>query len=207
MRCLFSEVFLETHHHQSSKVSKFPKKKLPRFWIKKCQEPCFCFNLMCYFSPPQQLLDRFLRRSSLSKSDSKNTVILRVSASPPARMLPIAFHHRRKGVIPDNPQQPSTLVIVDPPPPLKVEGLHSDLQILMEINSSNSSLSLDVEIHLWDYGVLQFISIPYILSTPLDGGKGKQHIPQQENLKITLAPFCPPCLIIEIVWHSEFHSS
>ena len=90
---------------------------------------------MCYFSPPQQLLDRFLRRFSLSKSDSKNTVVLRVSASPPARMLPIAFHHRRKGVIPDNPQQPSTLVIVDPPPPLKVEGLHSDLQILMEINS------------------------------------------------------------------------
>lgn len=38
-----------------------------------------------------------------------------------------------------------------------------------------------MEIHLWEYGVFQF----HILSTPLDGGKGKQHIPQKENLKIT----------------------
>ena len=62
-----------------------------------------------------------------------------------------------------------------------------------------------MEIHLWEYGVFQF----HILSTPLDGGKGKQHIPQQENLKITFwnRTLCRPCLIIEIVWHSEFHSS
>ena len=54
------------------------------------------------------------------------------SSSPPARLLPIAFHYRRKGIIPDKPQRRST-VKIDAPPPLKVEGLHSDLQILNEL--------------------------------------------------------------------------
>ena len=127
--------------HIITKVPRCPnlrkKIKLPCFFGSRTVRNRVFVLIWCdTVSPPQQLLDRFLRRLSLSKSDRKNTVVLRVSASPPARMLPIAFHHRRKGVIPDNPQQPSTLVIVDPPPPLKVEGLHSDLQIWMEINSS-----------------------------------------------------------------------
>ena len=134
-------VFFFFWKHIITKVPRCPNLrkqiKLPCFFGSRTVRNRVFVLIWCdTVSPPQQLLDRFLRRLSLSKSDRKNTVVLRVSASPPARMLPIAFHHRRKGVIPDNPQQPSTLVIVDPPPPLKVEGLHSDLQIWMEINSS-----------------------------------------------------------------------